>query len=73
MREAEDVPGQDEALGMEVAADQVRGGLGRRTGRGSEHRLRRATAVTVLPEESTSAIASRSNSSVYRFVYSFPT
>lgn len=28
----------------------------------------RATAVTVLPEESTSAIASRLNSSVYRFV-----
>src|SRR5215210_5380088 len=33
----------------------------------------RATAVTVLPEESTSAIASRLNSSVYRFVYLFPT
>ncbi|WP_374116916.1 winged helix-turn-helix domain-containing protein [Streptomyces sp. MNU76] len=33
----------------------------------------RATAVTVLPEESTSAIASRLNSSVYRFVYLLPT
>lgn len=32
----------------------------------------RATAVTVLPEESTSAIA-RLNSSEYRFVYLFPT
>lgn len=32
----------------------------------------RATAVTVLPEESTSAIASRLNSSVYRFVHCFP-
>jgi hypothetical protein len=31
------------------------------------------TAVTVLPEESTSAIASRLNSSVYRFVYLLPT
>lgn len=90
---------------MEVAADQVRGGPGRRTDRVSGHRLRRvtprsriaratclrftrryqpcrdsklmpgsrATAVTVLPEEPTSAIASRLNSSVYRFVYLFPT
>ncbi|GGJ53550.1 hypothetical protein GCM10010121_075390 [Streptomyces brasiliensis] len=33
----------------------------------------RATAVTVFPEESTRAIASRLNSSVYRFVYLFPT
>src|SRR5690606_32545638 len=33
----------------------------------------RATAVTVFPEESTSAIASRLNSSVYRFVYLLPT
>ena len=33
----------------------------------------RAVAVTVLPEESTSAIASRLNSSVYRFVYLLPT
>lgn len=33
----------------------------------------RATAVTVLPEESTSAIASRLNSSGYRFVYLLPT
>jgi Enoyl-(Acyl carrier protein) reductase/Helix-turn-helix domain len=33
----------------------------------------RATAVTVLPEESTSAIAFRLNSSVYRFVYLLPT
>lgn len=33
----------------------------------------RATAVTVLPEESTSATASRLNSSVYRFVYLLPT
>nr|WP_285554774.1 hypothetical protein [Streptomyces hygroscopicus] len=33
----------------------------------------RATAVTVLPEESTSAIASLLNSSVYRFVYLLPT
>jgi hypothetical protein len=33
----------------------------------------RATAVTVIPEESTSAIASRLNSSVYRFVYLLPT
>jgi hypothetical protein len=33
----------------------------------------RATAVTVSPEESTSAIASRLNSSVYRFVYLLPT
>lgn len=32
-----------------------------------------ATAVTVLPEESTSAIASRLNSSVHRFVYLLPT
>lgn len=33
----------------------------------------RATAVTVLPVESTSAIASRLNSAVYRFVYLLPT
>ncbi|WP_326761727.1 hypothetical protein OHB35_44810 [Streptomyces phaeochromogenes] len=33
----------------------------------------RATALTVLPEESMSAIASRLNSSMYRFVYSFAT
>ncbi|WP_324618000.1 replication initiator [Streptomyces dysideae] len=33
----------------------------------------RGIAVTVLPEESTSAIASRLNSSVYRFVYLLPT
>ncbi|WP_158688874.1 hypothetical protein [Streptomyces sp. ATexAB-D23] len=33
----------------------------------------RATAVTVYPEESTSAIVSRLNSSVSRFVYLFPT
>ena len=33
----------------------------------------RATAVTVLPEESTSAMASRLNSSVYRSVYLLPT
>jgi hypothetical protein len=32
-----------EVIGMEVAADPVRGGLRRRTGRVSEHRLRRAT------------------------------
>ncbi|WP_235991153.1 hypothetical protein, partial [Streptomyces ureilyticus] len=33
----------------------------------------RATAVTVLPEESTSATASRSNSSDYRSEYLLPT
>jgi hypothetical protein len=33
----------------------------------------RTTAVTVFPEESTSATASRLNSSVYRFVYLLPT